>query len=39
MDSKAMISAWKKTIEPHEAARIRNITAPVADRFYTDADW
>jgi hypothetical protein len=39
MDSKAMIWAWKKTIEPHEATRIRNITASVADRFYGDADW
>jgi hypothetical protein len=39
MDSKAMIWAWKKTIEPEEAARIRVITAPVADRFYGDADW
>jgi hypothetical protein len=39
MDSKAMIWAWKKTIEPDEATRIRNITAPVAERFYGDADW
>jgi Sulfotransferase family len=39
MDSKAMISAWKKTISPGEAARVRAITATVADRFYTDADW
>jgi len=39
MDSKAMISAWKKTISPVEGARIRVITGPVADRFYTDADW
>jgi len=39
MDSKAMIWAWKKTISPGEAARIRAITGPVADRFYTGADW
>ena len=39
MDSKAMIWAWKKTIEPEEAARIRAIAGPVAERFYDDADW
>jgi hypothetical protein len=39
MDSKAMIWAWKKTIEPEEAARIRAIAAPVAGRWYGDADW
>ncbi|MEW6477517.1 MAG: sulfotransferase [Actinomycetota bacterium] len=39
MDSKAMIWAWKKTVSPGEAARIRAITNGVADRFYGDADW
>jgi hypothetical protein len=39
MDSKAMIWAWKKTISPGEAARIRAITGPVADRFYGASDW
>jgi sulfotransferase family protein len=39
MDSKAMIWAWKKTISPGEAARIRAITGPVGDRFYGDGDW
>jgi Sulfotransferase family len=39
MDSKAMIDAWRKSVTPEEAARIRALTAPVADRFYTDADW
>jgi hypothetical protein len=39
MDSKAMINAWRTIIDPGEAARIREITAGVADRFYTDADW
>jgi hypothetical protein len=39
MDSKSMIWAWKDKISPSEAARIRVITGPVADRFYTDADW
>jgi hypothetical protein len=39
MDSKAMIAAWKKTISPGEAARVRAITAPVAERLYSAADW
>jgi hypothetical protein len=39
MDSKAMIRAWKKTIGPEEAARIRAIAGPVAERWYGDADW
>ena len=39
MDSRAMIWAWKDKISPSEAARIRVITGPVADRFYGDADW
>ena len=39
MDSKSMIWAWKKTISPGEASRIRAITGPVAERFYGDGDW
>jgi len=39
MDSKAMIRAWEKTISPGEAARIRAITAGVADRCYGPSDW
>jgi hypothetical protein len=39
MDSKSMIRAWAKTISPGEAARIRAITAPVADRLYGPSDW
>lgn len=39
MDSKSMIRAWEKTISPGEAARIRAITAGVADRCYGPADW
>ena len=39
MDSKAMVGAWRKTVTPDEAARLRELTGPVADRFYTDADW
>ena len=39
MDSKSMVRAWEKTITPTEAARIRAITAGVADRCYGPADW
>jgi hypothetical protein len=39
MDSKSMVRAWEKTISPTEAARIRAITAGVADRCYGPADW
>jgi hypothetical protein len=39
MDSKAMIRAWQKTITPAEADRIRDITGPVGERYYGDADW
>ena len=39
MDSKSMIWAWKEKISPSEAARIRVIAGPVADRFYSDSDW
>ncbi len=39
MDSRSMIWAWKDKISPGEAARIRAIAGPVADRFYGDEDW
>jgi hypothetical protein len=39
MDSKAMVGAWRKTVTPEEAARLRDLTGPVADRFYSEADW
>lgn len=39
MDSKAMVGAWRKTVTPDEAARLRELTGPVADRFYADTDW
>ena len=40
MDSKAQARAWRKTVTPEETARIREITAPVAGRFYpSDTDW
>jgi hypothetical protein len=39
MDSKAMVSAWRKTITPEEAVRLRALTGPVAERLYGDADW
>jgi hypothetical protein len=39
MDSRSMIWAWKDKVSPGEAARIRAIAGPVAERFYRDADW
>ncbi|MGH9001358.1 MAG: sulfotransferase [Acidimicrobiia bacterium] len=39
MDSRAMISAWRKTVTADEAARLRQLTGPVAEEFYGDADW
>lgn len=39
MDSRSMIWAWKDKVSPGEAARIRAIAGPVAERFYSDADW
>jgi hypothetical protein len=39
MDAKANLSAWRTVVTSEETARIRAITAPVADRFYSDADW
>jgi hypothetical protein len=39
MDSRSMIWAWKDKISAGEAARIRAIAGPVAERFYGDADW
>jgi sulfotransferase family protein len=39
MDSKAMVGAWRKTVTPEEAARLRELTGPVAEHFYSDSDW
>ena len=39
MDSRAMATAWRKTVSPEEASRIRELTEPVAGRFYGDEDW
>lgn len=39
MDSKAMVAAWRRTVTPEEADRLRRLTGPVAEHFYTDADW
>ncbi len=39
MDSKAMVGAWRKTVSPDEAARLRELVEPVAGRFYGDRDW
>lgn len=39
MDSKAMVAVWRRTVSPAEAERLRQLTGPVAERFYTDDDW
>lgn len=39
MDAKANLRAWRQVVTTEETARIRALTAPVADRFYTDPDW
>jgi hypothetical protein len=39
MDSKAMVNAWRKTVSPEEALRLRELTGPVAERLYSDTDW
>ncbi|MGH9021681.1 MAG: sulfotransferase [Acidimicrobiia bacterium] len=36
MDSRANLESWKALIDPSEEARIRELTAPVLDRFYPE---
>ena len=38
-NSVAAASAWRRRLEPHEVDTVRRLTAEVAARFYTDADW
>jgi hypothetical protein len=39
VNSAANVDAWKRRLTLEEAARIRALTAPVASRFYADAEW
>lgn len=37
--SAAHVRDWERLLDPADVARIRRITAPVADRFYGPQDW
>lgn len=39
LDSKANLKNWQKRLTDEEIARIRELTAEVADHFYTEEDW
>ena len=39
LDSRAVVRAWQRAFTPEQVARLRALTAPVADHFYTPADW
>jgi hypothetical protein len=39
LDSRANVSGWKKRISAQEIERLRALTAGVAERYYSDADW
>ena len=40
IDSRQSVRKWRSALEPAEIAAVREITQPVADRFYSpDADW
>lgn len=38
-DSAAHLRDWERLLAPEEVARLRELTEPVASRFYADADW
>ncbi len=39
LDSRANVKSWKHKLTPGEVARVREVTATVAEAFYDDADW
>lgn len=39
LDSRANLRNWQHRLEPAEIERIRRLTADVAGRYYTPADW
>jgi hypothetical protein len=39
LDSRAATTAWRGVVTPEELPRIREITGPVADRYYEDTEW
>lgn len=38
-NSKALVHKWKARLSQEEVDRIRKLTEPVAQHFYSDADW
>jgi hypothetical protein len=39
LNSKKVISQWKKALSPEEIARIKDIIGEVSSHFYSDRDW
>jgi hypothetical protein len=39
LDSRANVSRWRSELSDEEVVRVRELTAGVADRFYSEADW
>ena len=39
MDSRAGLGNWKRRLNPAESERVRELTAGVAERYYTPEDW
>jgi hypothetical protein len=38
-DSRALVKGWTKELQPAEIARVRELTADVAGKYYFDEDW
>lgn len=38
-DSRALIRAWMRDLEPEEVERIRSLTSPVWERIYSPSSW
>jgi len=38
-DSRTNIKGWRERLAPDEVARIREITSPIAERYYSNDDW
>lgn len=39
LDSRQVSRSWTRKLSAEEIARVRAITAPYAERYYTDAEW
>jgi len=38
-NSRAGLDTWRRRLDPAEITRVRQLTEPVAGRYYSDADW